>query len=189
MRIVVFTILVSSVLLGCSSTNRVAKQVAPNSMLDQWVEQQAFEISLDWAYPSASIALNNFANTRLAPLGSTLNNISLIGNPNYIKMKGDSLSVYLPYFGERQLAAEYNSNRGGIEFNGVPTRVKLTKNEKKQSYMYTFFLNEGREANRMVITLFPNLVANVSVTSSHRTPITYRGEVSAFTQEQLSALE
>lgn len=143
-----------------------------------------FEIRSDWALPLATNSLNSIANAGLLPPGSSAGQISLIGNANYVKVVGDSLSVYLPYFGERQMGGGYDSDGAGIEFEGVPEKMEITKNEEKQRYDIRFEFEDDAENFTVSLSLFPNLTSTISVNSSQRFPIRYSGAVKAISKNR-----
>lgn len=126
--------------------------------LVQLVNSQEFEIVSDWAVPK------------------TGNNVSLIGNTNFIRFKGDSVHVYLPYFGERYSGGGYGSS-GGIEYEGPLNNLKIEEREKQQDVLLSFEGEQDSEQLKFLITLYPNGNTNTSVTTSERSSITYRGEV------------
>ena len=120
-----------------------------------------------------------FANTRglenLLPPGSNVANINLINIQNHILIKGDSLLIDLPYYGELQIVSGYNSD-AGINFDGIPTTSKFVFNERKKSYQLDFETKLQNESLRMSIKLFPNKRSSFVINSSSRTTITYDGK-------------
>jgi len=188
MRVII--ILVSSVLiLSCASADKVIAPTPESMAVEEWVNQKNFEVDVEWAYPLTTPALNSFANSGFFPPGSSVGSVNLINNPSFIRMKGDEVELYLPYYGERQLAGEYNANKGGIEFKGVPTRFKIVKNEKKQRHVMTFYIDNNKESSKVVLTFFPNQVVSINVNSSHRTPISYRGTIEALKESKVTGVE
>lgn len=145
------------------------------------MSMEHFEIRSDWALPLATNSLNSIANAGLLPPGSSAGQISLIGNANYVKVMGDSLSVYLPYFGERQMGGGYNSDGAGIEFIGVPKKMEITKDKEKQRYDIRFEFKKDSENFMVIITLLPNLQSTININSSQRFPIRYSGSVETLT--------
>ena len=126
--------------------------------LVELVNSMEFEIENEWANPQ------------------TGNNISLIGNTNFIRFKGDSVHVFLPFFGERYSGGGYGSS-GGIEYEGPINSLKIEERKRQQEVLLSFEAEQNSEHLKFLITLFPNGNANTSVTTSERSSITYRGEV------------
>ncbi len=169
-------------LIGCNSSQSIVEPSVKSKALDALVAQKAFQIDLDWAYPLATGTLNRIATSGLLPPGSTASSISLIGNSNYFRMYGDSIVMDLPYYGERQLAGDYDTSKNGIKFKGIPENYEVQKNEKKQSYEISFLIRNDRESSRVFVTLFPDHIANININSSHRTPIRYKGQILGLTK-------
>ena len=156
-------------------------------MLDRMVAQQEFVINSDWASPMVTTSLNAIANSGLLQPGTTINNISLIGNTNFLKIKGDSVFGYLPYFGERRMSGNYGSNDIGISFEGLAEEFTVKKDSIKQEYQIYFEISDkknSQESYQLRLTLFANLKSRLNVNSSHRTPINYSGIVEAIKVEE-----
>lgn len=51
----------------------------------------------------------SISSSRLFPPGGTVSRIDLTSNANYSEVHGDSISVYLPYFGERQMGYAFEN--------------------------------------------------------------------------------
>ncbi len=154
-----------------------------NTILDDWVANREFAIASEWARPQPTTGMVAVSNAGLLGPGNTLGSISLIGNPNYFRVQGDSVSAYLPYYGERQIGGGYNSNRR-IEFNGVPANLKITKDPKNKGYRMQFSIKEDSETYQVNVRLFPNLTSRMSVTSTHRFVIRYDGKIKELEVEE-----
>ena len=76
--------------VGCKSRDAIIDNKEYAS-LEQIVDSRNFEVQNNWALPLRG------------------NQINLIGNDNFIKFSNDSVSLFLPYFGVRQMAGGYNS--------------------------------------------------------------------------------
>ncbi|WP_158237272.1 DUF4251 domain-containing protein [Aquimarina sp. MAR_2010_214] len=172
-----FLIFTSCLLISCGSSQNMEVSTNESKVLDELVAQKRLEIISDWASPIASASLNELTNSVLFPPGSTASNISLSGNLNHFRMIGDSISIYLPYYGERQISAGFNNKSNNIEFDGVPEHVKVTYNEKKQRYLMNFKIRNATEWLRVSVTLYPNLRSDIIIHSNYRTSIRYRGNV------------
>lgn len=113
-------------------------------------------------------------NSWAMPLGG--NQIDLIGNPNFIRFEGDSVDVFLPYFGVRHSGGTYGRGEGGIEYEGPMKRFSASKNEAK-NIILKFEGDHNTENLDFTITLYPSGKTHTSVTSSQRHSISYRGEL------------
>lgn len=162
------------VFISCGSSKKTGS--TDTWILNKLITEQAFEIESRWAQPMATGAYSQAVNGLLPP-GSTAGQINLIGNTNYLKMEKDSLSAYLPYFGERQMGGNYGATKGGIEFKGIPEDLEITSTDKS-GYNIRFSINdkENKSENyKVYIQVYPDLNANVVINSSQRLSIRYRG--------------
>ena len=100
-----------------------------------------------------------------------------MGNTNYFRVEGDSLSVYLPYFGERQMGGGYGNTDAGIAFSGRPTSYKVSKDDSEKNFRIEIQATHKIETLRFYLTLFPSGQADINVNSSHRTSIRYAGRI------------
>ncbi|MDY0779506.1 DUF4251 domain-containing protein [Tenacibaculum sp. IB213877] len=171
------------VVTSCASKKEITPQ--QQAAFDNIMNSKSYKIESSWAYPRASNALMSLQNARLFPLGSTAGMIDITGNTNYLIIKNDSVSGYLPYFGERQMGGYSNSNKIGIEFNGQPKDYQITKTDKG-NYTITFSAkddNSNSESYRVTVRIFPNLTTSIHITSSHRTSIEYRGKLQEYIEK------
>ena len=173
MRIFYITF-ISFIFIGCSSTQKASYTEADTEALKNLVEAKSFEIESTWAVPQTTNSINSIGASGLLPPGSTANRINLIGNANHLRMEGDSVSAYLPYFGERQFSGGYATNNA-IVFEGVPENYKVSKNKKNQNYKISFQINDKTESYKVTVLIYPSLNSSIRVTSSQRFPITYTG--------------
>ena len=174
--------ILAGLMLSCGSSSKISD--GKSKQLDDLVSSKHFEILSDRAFPLATSSLNSISNAGLLPPGSSAGQISLIGNSNYLKVLGDSVAVYLPYYGERQMGGGYDSDGAGIEFEGIPTDVEITKDKDKQRYDIRFKMKDDSENFNVTITLFPDLTSMINVNSSQRFPIRYSGAVKAIPKDE-----
>jgi len=179
MKFNVFLVLIASMLMGCTSSKKVIAPTAKSEALEALIEKGTFSIESDWAYPLTTASFNAIANSGLLAPGSNPGSISLVGNTNYVKIYGDSISMHLPFYGERRLPGQYGTNQGGIICECKAENYVVTKNEKKQQHTIKFRAISKNESYQVILTLFPNWESSIVVNSSHRTSMRYRGTVSA----------
>lgn len=132
--------------------------------IDNLISGRHFEIENDWLLTLSG------------------NRINLIGNPNSITFKGDSVNVFLPYFGVRSFGGGYNSENG-IKYIGIAKNLEIFENENKESYSIRFKGNSGTEYMDFYITVYANGKTNTSVTTSQRQSISYMGNVKEIAKE------
>jgi len=182
MRIYLFIGVLLVAFTGCKSTDGTAKaeQALKTKNL---VEKNDYEITFSWARPMLTNEMAQLTNANLMPMDSRSGQINLLGTANYIRKRGDSLEVYLPYYGTRQMGGRMGDTNGAIEFKGVPENYELIYNEKKGRTEVSFEMKEETELYQVYMTVIASQRANVSVNSSQRTPIRYSGKVNALKEE------
>ena len=96
-------------------------------------------------------------------------------NPPYeVVIKGDSLVSDLPYFGVSEMAP-LTSDEAGIHFTSTSFTYAVTT--KKKSRTVTMALNDQRNANKFILTVFNDGTGTLSVNSTYRDPISFRGRI------------
>ena len=81
----------------CKSTATVAEV----NELKKIISNNNFTFIADTAMPMSIANVKGIEN--LLPPGSNTASINLVNNPNYLRVRNDSLYISLPYFGEQQL--------------------------------------------------------------------------------------
>ena len=149
-------------IMACGSTKSTgtSKDLQNFEQLSKLVNSGEFEIENDWAVPLRSPTIN------------------LIGNSNFIRFKGDSVALFLPYFGVRHSGGGYGT-AGGIEYEGPAKELYIAENMAKNNILIKFVGRQGSEHLQFIITLFSKGNSSTSVNSSERDPISYWGNVRA----------
>ncbi|NNJ88321.1 MAG: DUF4251 domain-containing protein [Eudoraea sp.] len=164
-------------IFSCGSSSSVNNDSSKIADLRRMVTKANYEITSNWAFPLMTQGLTSIANAGLLMPGSNASSIDLIGNPNYLRVIGDSVSVSLPYFGERQMGGGYNNTGSGLSFDGIPDSYETQWDERKQRYQIKFQVKQRTETLQFNILLFTNLKSDIKVNSTHRTSIGYNGVV------------
>jgi len=96
--------------------------------------------------------------------------------PGYsLKIAGDSLISYLPYFG-RAYTAPINPSDAGYDF--VSTNIGYTITPKKKgSYQISIHTKDKVNATNFLLTVYNDGNAFLQVTSNDRQPIAFRGYI------------
>jgi len=176
----IYIFLFAALVSGCASTKRV-----DTTEIKTIVENQYFNLESNTAQPLATIGLSQVQNSGLLGPGNSASNISLIGNSNFLKIMGDSISSYLPYYGERRASVGYGADNSAIEFAGELKNYNVIWNDKKQHYSITFQAKSNNEQFDVRMTLFPNNRSYINLNSAARTSIIYVGKVNAIKKEEL----
>lgn len=156
---------------GASKTRATDAEIEALNIL---IKNKQFTIESDWAYPQVTNAMQQVLNSGLLQPGSSAGSISLVGNTNFLTVSGDSISSYLPYFGERQMQVDYGGTDSGIQFSGLMKDYKTVKN-KDQSFDITFNAKSNNENFNVYIKIYPSLNTDMTLNSSSRFPIRYSG--------------
>lgn len=175
-KLIVLTLLLVYLDLSCSSSSNVSYSPEEIATFKDFINNKSYEFIASTANPMPSRGMSAIANTGLLPPGSTISNIQLQGNSNYLKVEGDTVTAFLPYYGERQSGGGYNSD-AGIIFNDVPSSYNQEYLAEKNEMQIIFTISEKAEGYRVTMNLFPNKKATVVVTSSQRFSIRYLGEI------------
>lgn len=162
------------VVLICSCAT---SKTVDNSRIKDIVAHQAFKLESEMAQPLATIGMSQLQNSGLLGPGNSASNISLIGNSNFLKIKGDSITSYLPYYGERRSSVGYGTDNSAVEFEGEVKNYTAVWNAKKQHYTITFQAKSNNELFDVRLVLYPNLKSYITLSSAARTSITYVGKV------------
>jgi hypothetical protein len=168
--------LVSTVIMSCSST-KVSGTPEQIEALDNLIAGQSFVIESDWALPQSNRSLVMLQNAGLFAPGDNANRISLIGNPNELKIDNEVVSSKLPYFGEVQTTTGYNGSDSSISFEGEMKDYKVVKNENN-SYTISFDARSNSENFDVTIHLYPSLRSEIILKGAKRFPIRYTGVAS-----------
>ena len=91
-----------------------------------------------------------------------------------VKLLGDSLVSYLPYFG-RAYSATYGE-RGGIDFTSTNFDYKV-KPGKKGGWDVIIITKDVKNAQRFNFTISDNGYTYLQVTSNNRQPIAFNGYI------------
>lgn len=181
-------ILVMALLIGCGNSRTYTEQDnQAYQRLKELVQGKKFEIHSNFARPMATNALTQIANTGILGVGNSASNIDISGNSNELKIHGDSISGYLPFFGEQRFGGGYpGSNHQGIEFNDIPNDYIVGENDDKHSVRINFEIDDEYRTNEhynIFITLFPNNRSSIQINSTNRTSIEYSGTLRPITTE------
>lgn len=171
-------VLLFLVILGLTSCKASKERftTAQINSFNELLTSQKFVITSDWAYPQMTNALNQVLSAGFLANGSTPQAINLIGNTNFLKIKGDSVSCYLPFFGERQMQTGYGGvDDSAIQFDGLMTDYKL-EDGKYSSKIISFKADSKNEKFNVIIKMFPNLKSEIILNGNTRFAIRYAGD-------------
>ncbi|MBZ9631737.1 DUF4251 domain-containing protein [Salegentibacter sp. LM13S] len=148
-----YTVIALFLMQSCGSSADTAR-IAETKAL---IESKEFEIQHDWLNPMSGGRIN------------------LIGNPNFIRFKKDSVNLFLPFFGERFSGGGYNSE-GGIVYEGPLQDFEISSG-KNNSQVLKFSTDQNTESLDFIINIYPEGDVSTRVNSSQRSFISYQGEI------------
>jgi hypothetical protein len=157
-RFVGLVVLVAFLLSACGGSKKNMADDPEYQAMVEDIRELDFKIENLWAIPTQ------------------YNRVDLIGNPNHITFKNDSVDVYLPFFGERFAGGAYD-REGAIVYKGIPKDLEIQENPQKGAVEISFEGDKGTENLKFNITLYTNEIARTNVTSTQREQIEYEGEL------------
>lgn len=159
---------------GCQST-AAPLSTEQQARLDKLVENREFVFDAKYAMPLSSQAYISAANMGFTMArGNSPTNINLTGDGYYLRMYGDSVEIYLPYFGTRENITNYN-NMGSIDIKASIEDFRERRTPK--GHEMEFFAREGYERFRLILNIFPNSQSQLSLFSPQRDVIRYAGKL------------
>ncbi|KAF2333770.1 DUF4251 domain-containing protein [Flavobacterium daemonense] len=115
-----------------------------------------------------------FEAQKATPQGGRL--LHLDYNTYFLKFNETKTTCDLPFFG-RAYNVGYGGTDSGIKFEGVPENTKIDKAKKKITVRST--IKGEKDTFDLLLTVFSNGDASLSVNSNNRAPISYDGVVEA----------
>jgi hypothetical protein len=144
--------------------------------LDRIVADRNFTMIAQWAEPTPDASLNAMASAGILPPGSSPSRINLGENSNYFKMKGDSVFIQLPYYGERQVVKTYGQAEG-VVYEGLANDLKVNRNSEKNYYDIDFTAKDRGETFICNFRLYGGQRGLLTVQSNQRNQIRYDGTI------------
>lgn len=159
-------VMLSLFMSSCGTTDNLSRaDVSTYEELERIVkERKAFAIENQWASPMSGERVN------------------LIGNSNYIRMNGDRVEIFLPYFGVRHSGGAYNAE-GGIKYEGPVKNLRFEENPR--NIVVKFEGQQGSEDLNFMITMFPGGNTITNVNSSERQSISYQGKMKELPEQKM----
>lgn len=156
--------------ISCKSTATVVEMNA----LKEVVESQNFNFVADSANPMPIANVSGLQN--LLPRGSNMANINLNDITNFLNIKGDLIDLDMPYYGVNRMVTTYNTRNVGMQFKGKIKSSDIKFNAKKNKYTLKYTIKTDMESLALILVMFPNQTATLSINSSHRNSISYNGK-------------
>lgn len=162
MKTVVLSFFLSFSMLMGFAQEKTKKQIkeeqnlAKQKKVEALIETKNYEFVGDWAYPQSGRSIN------------------LTSNPNYFRIKKDSVYSEMPFFGRAYSGVAY-SGSGGLDFKGEMKNYSLKKNKKDFTVKTEV---KGQSDNySIILTIYFDGGASLSINSNNRASISYRGDI------------
>jgi hypothetical protein len=181
----IYRLLFLASLIGCASVTKTTeiKTTERNKKVQALVESKVFEIKNEIATPIAVGGFSDFSGPR-----NNTTNLSLERSNSHFRIKNDSISVYLPFHGRRNIfnyGQSATNHESFIVYYGKPQNIKSSYNEKKNEYRYDMRFKSNRESFRVrLIIQGDDGRSNIFLSSTDRSSIYYSGKI-----ESLALLE
>lgn len=153
--------------ISCTAQNR-----QDISSINSLLSNDEFTFSAERAIPTSVDAIN-ILNT--LPGGSTQRILNL--DEGYgLTIKKEEISANLPYFGQTYSAAVAMTDRTGIRFVSKDFEIQKGKPSKK-SETYIIHPKDQKYVRTLILEVFSNGKAYLSINSNDRQPISYEGNI------------
>jgi len=108
--------------------------------------------------------------------------IDLTTRDNFLRIKDNNASAYLPYFG-RAYSGGYSTSDGGVKFDGQMEDYEVNKNDKKRRVTIKFKVKGSNDNFTCTLTISSLNSASLSIISIKRQSISYTGSISELPEE------
>jgi hypothetical protein len=108
-------------------------------------------------------------------------NIDMTTNPNFLRFKKDSIHSEMPYFGRAYGGVAYGG-RGGLDFKGLIRDYSISKGKK--NYIIKAEVKDTSDSYTIILTVFFEGNASLSINSSNRSSISYSGRIEKLEKKQ-----
>ena len=170
------------VLLSCTSSKDFGQESLDAAAAIEIPDN--FEISCVWANPIGNSAINALGAQGAFGPDNAGGRINIAGNTNYVRKIGDSLSIYVPYYGTRTSGATkvMNGSNGAIQFEGIPYNYSVAQHQhtRKNRTLIAFEITDDNGRHDFLITVYKSNKVTIDVNATHRSIISYEGTLGAY---------
>lgn len=135
------------------------------------VAEKSYTFVATSAFPSNAAEINSILSKMPGATGG--GNINLSGSNYDVKITGDSVVAYLPYYG-RSYNAPIGNEDSGFKFTSKNFSYTNEK-RKKGGWQVAINSKDAKENPRMVLTIAENGYASLVVSSNNKPSISYNG--------------
>ena len=161
---IIVTIMAAIVLTGCSASS--------STSVNERKEAKKEKTAVEFEKTASLIEGGNYQFTvrSATPSGGKTIQITSLYR---LKASNGNYEAYLPYYG-RAYSVSYGGD-GGVEFNGEPEDLKITRNDDKNSISVAFTIKSGKDQNKVTLEIGATGYGNLVITSQNRQAISYYG--------------
>ncbi|TDE41915.1 DUF4251 domain-containing protein [Flavobacterium rhamnosiphilum] len=107
--------------------------------------------------------------------------MDLTTNSNYIKFQPDFIKSEMPFFGRAYSGVGYGGG-GGLNFEGKPQEFTIEKGKK--AYQIKAVVRGDKDTYRLLLSVFFEGSATLSISSNNRSTISYNGEITPIEKKE-----
>ncbi len=165
LKIMIFGVFIA-VFTGCSSQNTVA-----NANISKLLKENEFTFMAQRANPANADVVNVLTSMP----NSTSTQVLNLDHGYSLKITKDELIAVLPYFG-RMYSSTYDNTKNSYRFTSKDFNISQSSG-KKGSIIYLINAKDQQNVRKMILEVFPNGKAYLSIDSTDRQPISYDGYI------------
>ena len=102
--------------------------------------------------------------------------MDLTTNPNYVQFRPNNIKSEMPFFGRAFSGVGYGSDVG-LHFEGTPKEFSVEKGKK--SYQIKVVVRGEKDTYTLLLSVFFEGSATLSISSNNRSTISYNGDITA----------
>jgi hypothetical protein len=144
--------------MGIAQESKEDKKAKKKSEIATLINEKNFVFEAQTAYPTTGRQIN-------------------LTSPYDVRVSGDSVISYLPYFG-RAFVAPINPDDAGIKFTSTRNSYNL-KDKKNSGWDITILPKDTKDVRQMYLTVSEDGYASLNVISNNRQTIRFNGIVRA----------
>ncbi|MBW4362529.1 DUF4251 domain-containing protein [Flavobacterium taihuense] len=168
MKTIILTFFLSfSMLIGFAQEKtkqqlKEEKKLAKQKEVEALVDSKEFEFQATMAYPQGT------------------RSIDMTTNSNFLRFEKDTIHSEMPYFGRAYSGVGYGGS-GGLDFKGPIQNYSIAKDKK--SYIIKAEVKDKTDLYSIVLTVFFEGNASLTINTSNRSMISYRGSIDKFVKK------
>lgn len=160
--------------LSCKSTKPGIDDLSITE-LENKVSKKLMVFKAESALPLLSTDMMKVNSALLTRRGDSPSRIMLSGK-DILKIVGDSVTAKLPFYGEIRVADYNYGKESSITFENSYSDFSIT-NKKGKRIILKFDVESHDDSYDVMLEVYPNMSANLTITGTKRTQMRYMGNV------------